>query len=310
MKFFCFCWVFAAASVLSSCGSATASLKNADGRPTVLRYCFTSTNEEPEAGARRLEILKRYLSKTLNLDVEVVQTTQYGAVVEAFRANKVDVAAISPFSYVLASEKAPIEAILMRERKDGSREYSGSFVVAADSPLHTVDDMIKHSKELTIAFVDPVSTSGFLMQNAFLQSRGLDPQRDFKKVMFSMNHLASVMTLKAHKVDVAATSVTLMKRAILNGKLAEGDVRIIWTSPPIPNQPIALRKDLPAKFKEEIRRAFVEMPQRDPEAWENMYPKAYAALNRESVYVPANDAMFDGLRAIAKGVKNLSLLDR
>ena len=197
----------------------------------------------------------------------------------------------------------------MRGSKDGKPgEYNGVLAVPGDSPIHSIEDLVKHSKELTISFVDPASTSGFLVQSAFLQSKGLEPQRDFKRVVFSMSHPASLLTLKAGKVDVAASMKRLVDRYEKTGKLGHGDVRVLWVSPNIPNQPVAVRRDLPAAFKEDIRRAFIEMPTKDPEAWANQ-TSAAAPQPADTVYVAANDAMFDGLRAMARSVKNLNLLD-
>lgn len=310
MRIIAFVTLCAATIGLTSCGSTSAASSNPGGRPTVLRYCFTSSSEEPGAAEHRQEITRSYLERELHVKVEAVKTTAYGAVIEAFRSNKVDVASISPFSYVLATEKVPIEAIVMRGSPAGEPgEYSGVLAVAGNSPIHSVDDLIKHSKDLTVSFVDPASASGYLVQNAFLQSQGIEATNDFKKVVFSLSHPASLLTLKAGKVDVAATMLRLIKRYEDTGKIAKGDVRVIWTSPNIPNQPIAVRKDLPAAFKEEIRRAFLDMPQKDPEAWANQSSKALP-IPAGQVYVAADDAMFDELRKMAHGAKNLSLLER
>src|SRR5262249_36593681 len=156
--------------------------------------------EEPGEASRRLDLTRRYLERELHMKVEAVATTAYGAVIEAFRSNKVDIASISPFSYVLATQKAPIEAIVMRGPKSGEPgEYTGVLAVPGNSPLRSIDDVIAHRKELTISFVDPASTSGFLVQSAFFQSRGVEPEHDFKKIVFSMTHPASLLTLKAGK---------------------------------------------------------------------------------------------------------------
>jgi phosphonate transport system substrate-binding protein len=302
--------IILAAAALTSCGSSSASTDRG-GRPAVLRYCFTSLNEDPDAGLRRIGPIKHYLETTLRVRVDVTRTTGYAGVIEAFRAHKVDLASISPFSYVLATQKTPIEAIVMRGGKDGGPpEYNGSLAVPGNSPIHSIQDVIHHSKDLTISFVDPASASGFLVQNAYLQSVGLEPQRDFRKVMFTMNHIASIMTLKAGKVDVGAVQERMLKRYIQAGKLAAGDVRIIWTSPSIPNQPIAVAKTLPAKFKEEIRQAFLDMQQKDNTAFAAMTPPAYAAIiGTRTPYVRADDSMFEGLRQMARDVPNLSLLE-
>ena len=115
-----------AASFVASCGTSSASM-NPGERPRSLRYCFTSTAEEPDAASARLEVIQAYLSRTLHMPVEVTRTSNsYGAAIEAFRANKIDLASISPFSYVIATQKVPIEAILMRDKPEGGAgEYNG-----------------------------------------------------------------------------------------------------------------------------------------------------------------------------------------
>src|SRR5262249_27738252 len=209
--------------------------------------------DDPDTALQRIQPLKHYLENALHLRVEMVATTNYGVVIEAFRAHKIDAASISPFSYVMATQKAPIRAIVMHGGENGGpAAYTGSLGVPGNSPIHSIQDVVKHAKDLTISFVDPASASGFLVQNAYLQSLGLEPQRDFRKVMFTQNHLASVMTLKAGKVDVGAVSERMMSRWRQSGKIGPKDIRIIWTSPSIPNQPIAVSMTLPGPFKEEI----------------------------------------------------------
>jgi len=304
--------VAACAISLTSCQSGSIAASTMGGRPTVLRYCYTSTSEDPGAAVRRIEPFQRYMERTLHVRVDAVRTSGYAGVIEAFRSHKVDLASISPFSYVLASEKADIEALVMRGNAQGEPgEYTGVLAVPGNSPLRSIDDVIAHARDLTISFVDPASTSGFLAQNFYLQSRGIDSQKDFRKMVFSMDHMASLMTLKAGKVDVAACMQRLIDGYLANGKLKPGDVRVLWTSPPMPNQPVAIRKDFPASFKEEIRRAYLEMHLKDPEAFaaQNLRAKAFRLPGVQLPYVAASDVMFDGLRQMARGVKNLSLLE-
>jgi phosphonate transport system substrate-binding protein len=300
-----------AAIALTSCdaGRATAGTS---GRPSVLRYAYSVTYDDPDTASVRIQPLKQYLENNLHMRVEMVATTNYGAVIEAFRAHKIDAASISPFSYVLATQKTPIEAVVTHGGENGGpAAYTGSLGVPGNSPIHSIEDVIKHAKELTISFVDPASASGFLVQNAYLQSRGLDPQKDFRKVLFTQNHLASVITLKAGKVDVGAVNERMMSRWLQSGKLKPNDIRIVWTSPSIPNQPIAVSKTLPSAFKEEIRRVFLDMYQTDRKAFEAQISKTFAGLGSlRQPYIRADDSMFDGLRQMARNVPNLSLLDQ
>jgi phosphonate transport system substrate-binding protein len=303
--------VSVAAIALTSCDSGRATA-GTSGRPAVFRYAYSVTFDDPDTALQRIQPVKQYLENRLHMRVEMVETTNYGVVIEAFRAHKIDAASISPFSYVLATQKTPIEAIVMHGGENGGpATYTGSLAVPKNSPIHSIEDVIKHAKELTISFVDPASASGFLVQKAYLQSLGIEPQRDFRKVLFTQNHLASVMTLKAGKVDVGAVNGRMLSRWVQSGKLKPNDIRILWTSPSIPNQPIAVSKMLPAAFKEEIRRAFLDMYQKDRKAFEAQVSKTFAGLGSlRQPYVQADDSMFDGLRQMARNVPNLSLLDQ
>jgi phosphonate transport system substrate-binding protein len=306
-----------AAVVLAACstGSVSTASTASDARPTVLRYVYNpSGTEEPQAQSLRLDRLKDYLEARLKMDVELYKTSAgYGAVIEAMRAKKIDVGTFGPFGYLIASEKAGAEVVVVSGTKDGNHgSYAGTIAVNSSSPIKTVDDLVRHAKDLTFSFVDPASTSGFLVQRAYFQSVGLDPEKDFKKTVFSMNHLVSAMTLIAGKVDAAAfmeakPGNTIYRALFTRGRMREEDIRVLWKSPPLPTSPIAVRRDLPASFKQEIQQALVEIPERDPELWK-MWPRSSASS--EVVLVRATDDMFDGLREMARNVKNLSLLEQ
>jgi phosphonate transport system substrate-binding protein len=305
-------WTLAAAAVLglAACDRKTsASERTATGRPTVLRYSYAPGVEEPQAQTIRLDGLKRYLSERLKMPVELYKSSAgYGMVIEAMRAQKVDVATMGPFGYLIASEKAGAQVIVVSGSKSlGAGDYRGTIAVARNSRLKTIDDLIAHSKELTFSFVDPASTSGFLVQRAYFQSIGLDPDKDFKKTMFSTNHVASAMTLMTGKVDAAAMMEIIPARLMKRNTLKEGDIRFLWMSPPLPSSPIIVRNGFSESFKRELQQALVELPDREPELWKT-WP--HSNTYTDPVLLPGNDAMFDGLRAIARNISNLSLLEQ
>jgi phosphonate transport system substrate-binding protein len=306
-----------AAGLVAACnaGGASTAPAAAEERPKVLRYVYSpSGTEEPQAQSLRLDRLKDYLEVRLKMDVELYKTSAgYGAVIEAMRAKKIDVGTFGPFGYLIASEKAGAEVIVVTGTKDGNHgSYAGTIAVNSNSPIKTIDDVVTHARNLTFSFVDPASTSGFLVQRAYFQSVGLDPEKDFKKTVFSMNHLVSAMTLIAGKVDAAAfmeakPGNTIYRTLFTRGRMREGDIRVLWKSPPLPTSPIAVRRDLSASFKQEIQQALVDIPERDPELWK-MWPRSSASS--EVVLVRGTDEMFDGLREMARNVKNLSLLEQ
>src|SRR5215467_4332778 len=218
---------------LSACGTSHAETSSTE-RPKILRYAFAPGVEEPQAQTLRLDHLKKYLADRLHVDVELYKTSAgYGTVIEALRAHKVDVGTLGPFGYLIASEKAGAEVLTVTGEPDtGKGGYRGVIAVPQSSPIKTIDELLAHSKELTFSFVDPDSTSGFLVQRAYFQSRGLDPDKDFKKTMFSMNHIASAMTLVAGKVDAAAMMESMPKTVATRCRTAESDQNLMDVTSP------------------------------------------------------------------------------
>ncbi len=297
-----------AVSVLSSCTRDATAKSGQEPWPKTFRYNVAIGVEDLSAREKRVDLIKGYLERQLGMPVEITTTVGYGPVIEAMRAKKIDASAMGPFAYLIASEKAGAEAIVTRgSAKDGNPgDYAGTIAVPADSPYQSIDELVKHAKDVTISFVDPASASGFLVQRAYLDSRGVNPETDFKKIVFSNNHIASAMTLLAHKVDAAAISENTFNTLVKKGNVKPEEVRTLWKSPPIPNSPIAVRKDLPAELKRKLQDVLVEMPVKAPEVYSGMLT---TVAPPDTTYVRINDATFDGLRNMARGVKTTKLLE-
>jgi phosphonate transport system substrate-binding protein len=48
------------------------------------------------------------------------------------------------------------------------------------------------------------------------------------------------------------------------------DLRIIWTSDPIPNGPLTARSALPAAFKEDMKRFHLALPKSNPDIYQQI----------------------------------------
>lgn len=295
-------------ATLSGCGEA-GSKRSADAapaRPAVLRIGWVPNDEDVERRAR-WEGLRVYLERTLKLPVELVQTGSYAPAIEAMRAGKLEVCGLAPFAYLIASEKGIAEPLVAPGFSDGKPNYYRSgFIVPANSKLRSMQDVKAQARGLTLAWADPASASGHLVPRAYLETLGINPEKDFKQTLFSLNHTASIMTVKAGKVDLAAVTTTSLRSMIEKQRIAAGDVRLIWESEPIMASIIAIRKDLPPAFKAEILAAYLGFAKAAPEAWAQIAP-VYLTPGVE--WVAATDQDFDSLRRLAHGVKNLQLLN-
>ena len=300
----CFALVFSAliCLALSGCKAGNAN----DSWPKVLRVAYAPQADLLQGGAIRRELMVKYLSEQLHMPVEMVLVDGYGPTIEAMRAEKVDMISGSSLTYLIAAQKAGAEAIAVRGFPDGSiGGYRSVIAVPKDSPIHSMAELKAHAKDLVFAFAEPASTSGYLYPRVGLQEAGINPDTDFKKVIFSGNHLASVLTLKEGKVDAAGFMQGFLPRLIQTHKIEPGDVRILWTSDLIPNGPYAVRKALPEQFKKEIQAALIAMPTKDPAAWTNIN-NIFTTADSGTVLVPVTDASYDSLRKYAAQVKDFN----
>lgn len=292
---------------LSGCQKDPASASSApSARPTSLRIGWVPNDEDVERRSR-WDGLRAYLERKLGMPVELLQTGQYSAAIEAMRADKLDVCGLAPFAYLIASEKGAAEPLVAPGFSDGQpNRYRSGFIVPKESPIRTMEDVKARARELTLAWADPASTSGHLVPRAYLESIGMNPEKDFKQVIFSMNHTGSIMTVKAGKVDLAAITTTSLRNMIEKKRIAADDVRLIWESEPIMASIIAMRRELSPAFKDELRAAYLSFAAEDPAAWSAIAP---IYLTPGVVWIPARDSDFESLRKLARGVKQLHLLN-
>jgi phosphonate transport system substrate-binding protein len=301
--------LFSTAILCLSLVSCKASNRS-DGRPAVLRFAFSPQAEQLQGGGLRRELLVKYLQEQLHMPVEVVLVEGYAPTIEAMRTEKIDMFTGSSLTYLLAAQKAGAEAVAARGFPDGTvGGYRSVIAVPKDSPIHSMQDLKARAKDTVFAFAEPASTSGYLYPRVGLLDADIDPEKDFKKVVFAGNHLATIMTVKSGKVGAAGFMVSYMTRLIENHKLAPDEVRIIWTSDLIPNGPYAVRKGLPEQLKKDIQAALIAMPAKAPEAWANINSLFRTPASGPQL-IAVNDATYDGLRRYAARVKDFNFVEK
>jgi len=219
------------------------------------------------------------LQQQLGMQVKPFVATDYNGVIEALRSKKLDVAYLGPFSYVLASQVADVEAFAVAvTKKTGQSSYKSVIIARKDSGLARTADL----KGRNFAFVDPTSASGHLFPKAGLLQAGQDPDTFFGRVIFSGSHDASILAVANKKVDAAAVADRILASAIAKGHVKQDELEIVWSSSPIPESPMVWRKDLDPALKEKIARALAnvkDLPWGDQGVLNGFQPTSDAAYN-------------------------------
>jgi phosphonate transport system substrate-binding protein len=278
--------------------------------PAVLHYALSPEAEQMQRVLLHTDELRDYLQQQLHIPVEIVRVESYAATIEAMRAEKVDIANFGALGYVLASQKAGAQAVAARGDADGALGgYRAVIAVPKDSPIHSMQELKAHARDIVFSFSDPASTSGNLYPRAGLLAMGIDPEKDFKKVVFSGTHLDTIMAVKSNKVDAGAFMEGYVSMLAQVHKMDPNDVRVLWTSDLIPSSPVAVRKGLPEQVKKNIQAALVDMPTRDPKLFAEL-SATYRTFSTGSKDVPVNDATYDGLRSYMNKVKDFKFVEK
>ena len=229
------------------------------------------------------------LEKNLGMKVQGFVAADYNGVIEAMRANHVEVAYLGPFSYVLGATVAPIEAFATAETsKSGRTFYHSQIIARKDSGIKEVGDL----KGKTLAFVDPSSTSGHLFPKAGLIKLGIDPEKFFGRVLFTGSHDFNALAVANKRVDAATIADRIFDAAVQKNLVKREDIQVVWSSDPIPESPTVWRKNLPPELKEKIRTAFL-----------NIRDITWADQGKLNRFVETNDQAYDVIRETAKVLK-------
>ncbi|MGN4049202.1 phosphonate ABC transporter substrate-binding protein [Pseudomonas fluorescens] len=226
------------------------------------------------------------LQAKIGMPVVPFVATDYNGIIEALRSGKLDVAYLGPFSYVLATSVADVEAFSVAvTKKTGQSAYKSVILARKDSGIHSLADLKGH----TFAFVDPSSASGHLFPKAGLEQAGFAPDTLFKRVIFSGSHDASILAVENKKVDAAAVADRIFASAVAKGVVKQDDFEIVWSSRPIPESPMVWRKALDPELKKKVADALASIKD---VPWGDQ-----GVLNG---FQPTTDASYDVVRETAK----------
>jgi phosphonate transport system substrate-binding protein len=292
--------------LLLAAGCRSKTALDANGVPKTLVVAVYEGDNPGETSAVLAKV-KTYMERSLNMKVEYLQSTDYTTVIEAMVTGKCHMAYLSPFSYVLATQKQKLIPMVSPGFNGKPMGYRSYIITNPKTGLHNMNDVRARSHELTLCFADPASTSGHLIPRAYLTSIGLEPKTSFKQTMFAGSHAASVLSVKSGKTDLGCCFQFAFDKMIREGLLKEGDVNVLWVSDPIVEGPICMRPEVSPAFTEKVKQVLLRMPVDGHEAF-HAYMSMYFPKQADSLsYIAASDSLYDGLRKIASGLDNSTL---
>ena len=263
--------------------------------PDALTFAIIPT-EESVAELQLYQPVTDRLAKLTGKKIEFFMPTSYASVVEGLLSDFVDVAVLGPYSYVIANSKDPsIEVFATYAKRPGHLQeewpgYRGVLVSKKGSGLTSIESL----QGKVIGLTDPGSTSGNLVPRVvFSEVVEMDIDKYFKKTVYTGSHELSTVAVYQGKVDAAFVASHRFDNVVDKGEVKLENFNIIWSSPPIPQDPFVYRDALCEEIKGNIRETFLGLKD-EPGA------KAFLDNVKSNTFVPMTSADYDVIRALKK----------
>lgn len=264
-------WTRRFALVAAAAALIAAPANAADWRTQYPEIVFSIIPSENSDGVlNRYEPFMQHLSKELGVKVTLRVANDYAAVIEAMRSGQVHVAHYGPSSYARAHQvtNGDVEPFATAKNSAGAVGYYSVLYVRTDDKAQSIEDL----KGRNLCLVDPNSTSGNNVPRFAMDKMGIDPDKFFGKLLYAGSHENAVTALLQGTCDGAfnwwntETESNLLRMAA-RGAVKPESVRIVMKSDMIPGSPTTLKRSLPEAMKADIKRAFLEAPEKGREAW-------------------------------------------
>jgi len=204
------------------------------------------------------------MAKQTGLKITAFFAPDYAGVIEGMRFNKVQVAWLGNKAAMEAVDRANAEVFAQMVNADGTQGYYSHLIVHKDSPLKSLDDVLKNGKSLAFGNGDPNSTSGFLVPGYYAFAQNKIDAKSFFRITRGANHETNALAVANKMIDVATNNSENLEKMKDRQPDKFKDIRVVWTSPLIPLDPMVMSKNVPAETKEKIKNFFYNYAKTDP----------------------------------------------
>jgi phosphonate transport system substrate-binding protein len=166
------------------------------------------------------------LNQMTGLNYAIQTGTSYAAAIEAMGAGKAQVGFLNTFSILAAQAKYGIVPALINLRKYSTNDldpdkalggqlepfYKGQFIAGVDTGIKSFADL----KGKTFCYVDPLSTSGYIVPQIILKANGINPDTDFKSTENAGSHPNVAIAVYKGDCDAGVTYINVLTDASAN----------------------------------------------------------------------------------------------
>lgn len=232
------------------------------------------------------DALADMLSERTGLEIVANVGTDFAAVREAMGARQAHIGWLNTFNYVLANEIYGVDVGLVTERF-GTTYYNGQINVNADAGIESLEDL----QGTVMCWVDPNSTSGYIIPRIMLQAEGINPDEDFAETLEAGSHNNVIIQVYNGECDAGATFADARSSVEEDFPDVTERVQVLAVTSDIPNDSVSFIADFPEDMRQEIVDALLEIA--GTEEGQEALNTLYSIENLQE----ADDSFYDAFRA-------------
>ena len=223
-----------------------------------VRFAVGPFQPTPGDTKKAYEPFFQHLAKAMGVEYDLVVTTDWAGIATALANGQVDVAWMGPWGYVLANKEGEAQAIAT-VKYDGKPFYHAIIVGRPDLKIAKWPD---DAKGMSISFADRGSTSGWLIPTYWFKTKEIDP-KSFFKYREGASHPANETAVANGQVDLATDYDRNLNSMIERNLIGKDAVKIVWTSDPLPNDALVVRKGFDPALTEKVKAAALAISEDD-----------------------------------------------
>ncbi len=207
----------------------------------------------PQIMVRNYSPLARALSASLGRQVVIETDKNFASFMQRVYAKEFDLVYLNQSQYVNAHRTAGYRAIA-KICESPVCTIGALIVTRADSGLTQIGDL----RGKTIAFGDPEAIVSYVLAKSVLRAAGLQI-RDYRQI-FTKNPPNALLAVYNGTAQAAGVGAPLLQRPEILRNVDVKRLRVLGTSQPIPQLPVAARGDLDPRLVQRILAALLQLP--------------------------------------------------
>lgn len=207
----------------------------------------------PDQDTARLEErfgkIADYLTEKVGIPFTYVPVKSYGASVQAFKNNEVQMAWFGGLSGVQARLAVQGSQAIAQGEED--QHFVTYFIAHSSTGLQPADKLPAKIDGLTFTFGSKGSTSGRLMPEFYLREQfDKSPDELFKTTGFSGDHSKTIALVQSGSYQLGAVNFKVWEKEVAQNVINPAKVSVIWKTPEYPDYNWSVRGDVDKQFGE------------------------------------------------------------